>query len=106
MMLRTGLQGLSIGVFLAVSLACSGATGWLGPRIDNTPACRQFVDVYNQLECVPENGRLGDDVCPGWLDRSGCDLTDYYGCLVQSAVCRDGVPHVASRAECGDPFCD
>ncbi|MEN0068270.1 MAG: hypothetical protein AAGA48_39480 [Myxococcota bacterium] len=100
------LAALGLGLLLWSVLACSGASGFFGPKFDNTPACRQFVDTYNHLECVPENQRLGDDVCPDWLDRSGCDLTETYSCLLQSAVCRDGVPHVASRAECGDAACD
>ncbi len=95
-----------MGAWLVTALACGGFGDWFGPKFDNAASCRQYVDTYNHLACVPESGRLGEDVCPEWLDRTGCDLTDYYSCLTQSAVCRDGVPHVASRAECGDSDCD
>ena len=99
-------RALAPGLLFATTFACGGFGDWFGPRFDNAAACRQYVDTYNHLACVPESGRLGDDVCPEWLDRSGCDLTDYYSCLTQSAVCRDGVPNVASRALCGDTSCD
>jgi len=97
---------LGVVVVSAASLACGGFGELFGPGFDNAVACRQYVDTYNHLDCVPESRRLGDDVCPEWLDRSGCDLTEYYSCLTQSAVCRDGVPQVASRAECGDTACE
>lgn len=87
-------------------LGCGGFGDLFGPKFDNAAACRQYVDTWNHLDCLPESGRLGDDVCPEWLDRTGCDLTEYYSCLTQSVVCRDGVPWVASRAECGDTACD
>lgn len=94
------------GVTFVTMLACGGVADWFGPRFDNALACRRYVDTFNHLDCLHEGARLGDDVCPDWLDRSGCDLTEYYACLTQSAVCRDGVPRVASRGECGDPACD
>jgi len=97
---------LLAAVLLTSLVACGGFAGWFGPTFDNAAACRMYVDTYNHLECLPEGGRLGADVCPAWLDRTGCDLTEYYACLTQGAVCRDGVPRVASRAECGDTACD
>ena len=77
--MRASLLVALVGFVLAVA-ACGTGT---------KDACEDYIDSYNDLECVTE-ALERSTFCTDDLDDA-CDLTAYYECLATAHSCTDGV---------------
>ena len=87
---------------LFFALACSGMPA-MG-SYENVSACKQYVDAFNKLDCLPDSAKLAaDDMCPDALDMSPVDMTEYYTCLADNAKCNGKIPDLGGQADCKPP---
>ena len=68
-----------ISALVSLAIGCGG----------NQAACEDYVDSYNELECVSQKLSIEEE-CPDELDDNECDMEDYYACLTDEATCSDG----------------
>ncbi|MBN1654614.1 MAG: hypothetical protein JXA30_12660 [Deltaproteobacteria bacterium] len=77
-MKKAGLISIILALF-ALAAGCGG----------NQAACEDYVESYNDLECVSQKLSV-EETCPDALDDDDCDMEDYYACLTEETTCSNG----------------
>ncbi|MFK7926652.1 MAG: hypothetical protein AB8H79_00575 [Myxococcota bacterium] len=102
MLRRSIISAVAVGG-LALMAIGSGGTGL--PSADpaaNQAACETYWNAYNELECLPGGFKLdAADLCSN-VNNPYVDMTGYYGCMQEKAICTDGSIDVTGQTECND----
>ena len=85
------------------TLACGGG-GSVGGGSGNAAACKNYIEAYNAMSCIPGATKLdAATICPDNLDMSPIDMSEYYNCMAAASKCNGDMPDLAGQADCKMP---